>query len=437
MEPDNNKIKILFVDDEPYVLNALRRLFFEESYEIFTANSGKEGLEIVQTNDVAVIVSDQRMPEMSGAEFLERVKDISPDSIRIILTGYADVSAAIDAINRGGAFRYITKPWNDDELRIIVAQAADTHRLIRQNRYLTELTKRQNEELQKWNTELEMYVQQQTIELTKQNQELSRLNEKLKRNFRDFISVLSNLNELRDKSIANHSNNVARLSLEMAKKMGLTHKEVEDIAIAAQLHDIGKIGISDIILSKEIDALNSDEIDEYKKHPILGQTSVDCIEELRDIGIIIRHHHESFDGSGFPDGISGETIPLGSRIIAIADRFIRLLPQKISNESIDWVLKVIKESCRESFDPSLFSYLRMAVKENLDYLNPFGGRDEIELPLKALRPGMVISRDIKTGTGLLILRANTVMDEEKIATIKRILYLDPVKTGVFVRIEEP
>ncbi len=434
---ETNKIKILFVDDEPYVLNALRRLFFEEKYQVLTANSGKEGLDIINSQDVAVIVSDQRMPEMSGVEFLEKVKDISPESIRIILTGYADVNAAIDAINKGGAFRYVTKPWNDDELRTIVNQAIDTYRLIKENRYLTELTKKQNEELQKWNTELEMYVQQQTIELTKQNQELSRLNEKLKRNLKDFISVLSNLNELRDKSIANHSNNVARLSSDMAKNMGLTHKEIEDIAIAAQLHDIGKIGISDIILSKEIEALNSDEMDEYKKHPILGQTSVDYIEELRDIGIIIRHHHESFDGSGFPDGISGEHIPLGSRIIAMADRFIRLLTQKAGNDVIDWALKTIKEHYKNSFDPSLFPYLRLAIKESFDALTPYGARDEIELPLGALRPGMVISRDIKTGTGLLILRAGTSMDEEKISTIKRILYLDPVKTGVFVKIEKP
>jgi len=102
--------KILFVDDEENVLRALKRLFFDENFEIYTAPSGKAGLEILKGCEIAVIVSDQKMPEMSGAEFLEKATELSPDSIRIVLTGYADVNAAINAINKGGAYRYITKP---------------------------------------------------------------------------------------------------------------------------------------------------------------------------------------------------------------------------------------------------------------------------------------------------------------------------------------
>ncbi|MCX8023230.1 MAG: response regulator [Syntrophorhabdaceae bacterium] len=432
---DKGKINILFLDDEIYVLNALRRLFHDEHYNVFTATSGKEAIEILRKEEMAVIVSDQRMPEMSGSEFLEKAREISPDSIRIILTGYADVNVAIDAINRGGAYRYITKPWNDDELIMLINQGADTYRLIKENRYLTELTKKQNEELQKWNSELEIFVQQQTIELTRQNQELAKLNETLKKKFRDFISVLSNLNELRDKTIANHSNNVARLSVEIGRKMGLNPDDVKNIGIAAQLHDIGKIGISDIIISKEFEALSEDERYDYMKHPVLGQTAVSFMEELKDVGVLIRHHHESIDGSGFPDGIGGEAIPVGSRIIAIADRFVRIIGLKPGADAIEMALKKIRDSLNTHFDHKVFPHLVKVVKENIQGIISSESQSEVELPLKDLRPGMVISRDVKTGMGLLIMPSGMVIDEERLVMLKRTLHLDPMKTGVFVRVE--
>ncbi len=138
--------KILFVDDEENVIRSLQRLFIDEGYDIFAVTSAGKGLEILRDNEIAVIVSDQRMPQMSGAEFLEAARKIRPDSVRIILTGYADAQTAIDAINKGGAYRYIAKPWNDDDLILAVRGAVEQYRLIGENRRLVELTKKQNEE---------------------------------------------------------------------------------------------------------------------------------------------------------------------------------------------------------------------------------------------------------------------------------------------------
>src|SRR5271157_4062858 len=176
-------IRVLFVDDEENVLKSLRRLFLDEDIEILTASSGKEGLDLLKGKEVSVIVSDQRMPEMTGVEFLEKSNKISPNSVRILLTGYADITAVVSAINKGGVYRYITKPWNDTDLIISVLNAVERYRLVKENRRLTELTKKQNEELKKWGAELELYVQQQTIDLTNQNKELKKLTGKLKKNF--------------------------------------------------------------------------------------------------------------------------------------------------------------------------------------------------------------------------------------------------------------
>jgi len=140
---------VLFVDDEKSILSSLVRLFRNEEFEIFTATSGAEGIEIVEEKDVSLVISDHRMPEMTGVEFLSRVKDISPDSIRIMLTGYADLEASIAAINKGEVYRFITKPWNDEELLITVKQALEYRDLKLTNRHLNNTVQKQSRLLKK------------------------------------------------------------------------------------------------------------------------------------------------------------------------------------------------------------------------------------------------------------------------------------------------
>jgi response regulator RpfG family c-di-GMP phosphodiesterase len=421
-------VRILFVDDEEHILSALRRLFLEEDYEILTARSGKEALDLLQVNEVAVIVSDQSMPGMTGAEFLEQARRLSPDSGRLVLTGHADMMLAMEAINKGGAQRYILKPWNNDDLIAAVRWAVEANRLVRENRYLTELTRQQNERLKEWSAELEIHVQEQTVELTYKNRDLTELNQKLERNFREFIVTISNLMELRDNRMASHSNSVALVSAEMARKMGLEAKDVRNIAIAAQLHDIGKIGIPDAILLKEVDSLTSFETAEYRKHPVRGQASIDSCEILSEAALLVRHHHEEYGGKGFPDGLSGDDIPLGSRIIAVADTFVRLLPTHLPEKA----LAVIGLASGSRLDPHLFDALRTVAKERIERISSMTHTVEEELHPDDLYPGQVLSRDVHSGTGLLLVSRGVALDPRRIDSLKRYYRLDPPATGVFV-----
>ncbi len=421
--------RILFVDDEENVLRSLKRLFMAEGYDVYTASSGLNGLAVIKEIEVPVIVADQRMPGMTGAEFLEISRELSPDAVRIILTGYADVEAAIDAINRGGAYRYISKPWNDSDLLLVIKDAFDKYRLVKENRSLMELTRQQNDELKKWSTELEFYVQQHTIDLTKQNKELKQLNEKLKKNVSEILASLSSLIELRNHSMRNHSNNVAILSTAMARDMGLSGQEIEMISTASQLHDIGMIGAPDIVLIKNFGELSPDEMTEYVKHPVRGQAAIDCIDDFRGPGVLVRHHHEWYNGNGFPDGLTGENIPIGARIISIADRFDRILRGEM--RSIDSALVQIKSMLASQFDAALFAPLEKAARELFSSIF----RDdvvEIELTAKDLAAGMVLAMDLNTGTGLLLLRKGTVLNDQNIEVLKRAVYLDPSKGGIFV-----
>lgn len=431
-------VDILFVDDEKNVLQSLRRLCMDDNYSVILANSGEEALEIIKNNSgVGLIVSDQRMPGMKGSEFLEKAKELLPDAVRILLTGYADLNAVADAINKGGAYRYITKPWNDEELLQIIRDAVRRYALIKENKRLQEIIKKQNEELKNWNSQLEFFVQEQTIEIQNKNKELEKLNEDLKQNFKNSLFAFSNLIELRDKKTANHSRNVAELSVRIGRAMTLSDREIETITAAALLHDIGKIGIPDAILAREFDDMDKEAKQEYIQHPVRGQAAIDSIENLRPAGLLIRHHHEGFNGSGFPDKLSGEKIPLGSRIISVADFIDNTFRSLNAENAVETTVIKLKNLLGTRFDPKIYPVIEEQAKTVYEKLIPASKVHmvEFELNVNDVKEGMILSRDVKSGTGLILLSKGTVLNWRNIQAIRRYYQLDPSKTGIFVMVK--
>ncbi len=164
---------ILFVDDEANILKALQRLFIDDDYDVQTASSGKTALSMLESGlRPTVIVSDQRMPEMGGAEFLAKTIEIVPDTVRMVLTGYADINAAVNAINKGGIYRYILKPWSDDDLKLSIQGAIKHYNLIQENKQLAKELTEKNQELSQLNDELEKKVAERTLELSQKIKEL-------------------------------------------------------------------------------------------------------------------------------------------------------------------------------------------------------------------------------------------------------------------------
>ena len=170
------KHRVLLVDDEEKILHSLQRLLRKEGYQLLIASSGAEGLKVLEGNDVHLVISDQRMPQMSGTEFFATVKEQYPDAIRIILTGYTDVDSITESINKGHIYKFFLKPWNDQNLKLEIKSALEQYDLIQANRRLNERVLEQNEELKRINENLEMMVKKRTMELEIQNQalELSR-----------------------------------------------------------------------------------------------------------------------------------------------------------------------------------------------------------------------------------------------------------------------
>ncbi len=155
----NGEIKILCVDDEPNVLNALKRLFLDEPYTILTAASGQEGLEIIEKENVQIIISDYRMPGMNGVDFLKEARKKWPNTVRIVLSGYADTAAIVSAINEGQIYKFVPKPWNDEELKVTISNAIERYHLFKKNMELTEELQRKNDELTRLNKELKSHLE--------------------------------------------------------------------------------------------------------------------------------------------------------------------------------------------------------------------------------------------------------------------------------------
>src|SRR5450830_265110 len=200
---------LLCVDDEPNILSALKRLFRGKGWQVLSAEGGQTALALLETQNVDLVISDMRMPEMDGAQFLTQVRARWPDTVRLLLTGHSDINAIIEAINRGEIYRYITKPWDDNDIVLIVRQALERQVLELEKKRLEALTAHQNQELVTLNASLEAKVEARTTELRISNELLQVANERLKASFVTSI-------EMRGGNLAGHSRRVGDLSRKIA-----------------------------------------------------------------------------------------------------------------------------------------------------------------------------------------------------------------------------
>jgi len=401
---------ILCVDDEPNILSALKRLFRTTGHRVLTADGGTQALALLETQAVNLVISDMRMPMMDGAELLHQVYARWPDTARVLLTGYADMSSTIAAINEGRIHRYITKPWNEVELLAVVKDAHDLQTLRAERARLEALTLKQNDELKSLNATLEQKVEARTADL-------ARSNEQVKKNYFNSIKTFSNLIELRGGQLMGHARKVADLGRKTAKAMGLSDTQAHEIFIAALMHDIGHIGLSDQILACPVSKLTPEDAARYRLHPTLGEQSLMGLDDLQPVAALIRSHHERHDGCGFPDGLKGDGIPLGARILAVADTYEDLQSGHCISECLSpaEARTLISRGKGTQFDPEVVdAFLSLfAVPVAPPMVPPW------MLPSEELKPGMVLAQELRSGESVMLLAADHVLTATLIARIRQ------------------
>jgi putative nucleotidyltransferase with HDIG domain len=262
---------LLIVDDEPPIISAVRRLFLDEHINIQSASNAQEALKFLADHEVAVMLTDNCMPEMSGLELLNEAKKISPNTVRLMMTGNADLQVALSAINEGEVYRFIIKPWQNQELITMVMEALNRFQLMRAMKGADELT----------------------------------------------LRSLAQTIELKDVYTRGHCDRVAHYALLLADALDFSKNRLKLLRHGCWLHDCGKIGIPGTILNKE-GKLSDEEFDIIKKHPLWGMKVAEEAGLNQVVLDIIVGHHERFDGRGYPHGLAGEAIPLEARITASA-----------------------------------------------------------------------------------------------------------------------
>lgn len=413
---------ILCVDDDSTILLLLSIQLAPEGYQLLTASSAAEGLKLLEEHVVTLVVSDLRMPEMDGIEFLSQVRSRWPDTVRILLTGQSDIDATIAAINEGGVYRYIAKPFSRNDLLLSVRDAVNYQTLASEKARLTLLAQDQNQQLLAINAELEERVEARTAELRREHNRVLVANEKLKAGFAVSVKVFSQLIEFGEVHHAGHSRRVAQVARRIAVHMRIDRNQIQDIFISALLHDIGRFGLSPTIRSKAANELTPAEREQFKSHPARGAMVLMAVPELRLAGRVIRAHHERFDGMGYPDGLAGQDIPLGARILAVANDYDELQTGAMGEEYFEreQARDFIQEWSGRRYDPLVveaFSALLSSGGLSLAGTDSLAIR-ELVLQPEQIEAGMVLSRDLISRDGLLLLAEEYVLDDEWIGMIR-------------------
>jgi response regulator RpfG family c-di-GMP phosphodiesterase len=403
------KMTVICVDDEVNILKSMKRLLHRQDYQILLAESGEKALELMNQQEVHLIISDMKMPAMSGAELLANVASRFPETYRILLTGYSDMESTIDAVNKGKIHRYLQKPWDNQEIIEAIDVGLEQVKLKHDNVNLQKLIKKQNSVLKELNHNLEDKVQLRTKQIRVALSKIEKNNSATQKVLYNLISINPNLN-------GGFANSVSLLSKRIAQLLKLPKEEVADIEYAALLCEIGLLGLDSTLYTTPFNELNHNQQLEFFEQINIAQLVLGPAVHLQNVSDIITCQFEFFNGSG-PNKLVDSQIPIGAKILAVARDFWRYTLGRMTAESLDETSArtELKKFLGTRYDPKILAIL-------LD--NPDIVSDEfLDKPISvhALQPGMVLKYNIFTDAHILVLPEGHVFTE---ATIGKLLKFD-------------
>lgn len=425
------RFRILFVDDEVPILNALKRLMRRHEYLCWFASSAEEGLQVMEAHNIDLVISDMRMPVTDGAAFLQEVRRRWPFSVRFLMTGYSDMNAALDALNLGGINRYISKPWDDEGLVDAINEGLRIRRLEREKKRLLDQTRRQNQELETLNKDLEIRVAKRTRQVQATSNQLKKAFRQLEKSYDAFVRIFSSVIASRPHLIKGHSREVADLAGQLGRSLEAEAVQVQYLYYAALLHELGKLNLPDDVLARSEVHLTHRDLEEYQRYPLLGEMALMPIKALRTSARLIRHHNEHFDGSGYPEGLRGEHIPLGSRVVKVARDFIGyqtdLLREKPFTAREAYAHMLVHSGHR--YDPRVLDALEPMVA---DFSFTRLQLNEKQLSVSELMPDAVLTRDLVSARGILLMVKGTRLTSSNIHRLQQIEAVDKSRLKVYL-----
>ncbi|MDD2763112.1 MAG: response regulator [Opitutaceae bacterium] len=419
MSPPPSNLPLLIVDDEAIVLQTLKETLEREGFPVVTSQRARKAIEIMAGREFSVIISDQRMPEMSGLEFLVECKKLQPHASRILITAVLSLPTIIDSINKGEIFRFLTKPWLREELIATVKNAVNRYELIQHNAVLQRETQRLNTELTAANQALAVQVR----DLELQRQALDHANRELALRYDRSLDLCCRILTMFDPLLGGQTKAMVEIAGKMAQTEYFQEEERQVLRIAAWLCDLGLIGVPRDLLRTF--RTNPGGLGDYERtlirnHPVYSQTLASYVDARALVGETIRAHHERFDGSGYPDSLAGYAIPWTARCLAVAVVFVESgLPKEQAAEL------VLGESGRALDPEAVRLFLKVTQLVELP-------RQVREVMLEELQPGMVLAGGIYSPHGLLLISEGMMLTPGTIAKIRSHNLVAPINQRLLV-----
>ncbi len=311
--------RVLVVDDDPNILDAIKNLLANEGYEVNLAADPLEAIAVIRKGQVAVLLVDQAMPEMTGVELLTLVRQQSPTTACVMITGVTDMRLAEEVVNQRLVHFFVTKPWEAGKIQQVVRDAVEIHK-----RQMADPGRAYGDRI------------------------LSRVREHAHR----AAFSLARAVDARDRYTHSHSARVSTWARQVGEAMGLADESLEELRLGGLLHDVGKIGVPDEVLLKP-GRLTDEEYRQIKMHPIIGVTITEPIDFPWNIAAIVRQHHENFDGSGYPVGLAGDEISKPASIVHVVDAYEAMSADRVYRKAkdMDYILGEFNRCRGTQFDP--------------------------------------------------------------------------------------
>ncbi|MDX9670782.1 MULTISPECIES: HD domain-containing phosphohydrolase [unclassified Pseudomonas] len=428
---------VLLVDDEESILNSLRRLLRGQPYDVLLATSGAQALDMLAQQPVNLVMSDARMPNMDGASLLAHVRQLYPETARIMLTGYADPGAIIKAINDGQIHRYISKPWNDEEMLLILRQSLEHQHSEQERQRLERLTQVQNDQLKLLNSTLEKHVAARTAELQQTADMLDLAYEELKHSYVTGTEVFSLLANLRLPPAKQTNRQIIELVRSYCRQHGLDEATSRDLTMAAALYNVGKLSWTDGMMTTPSDLLRQNDRERYRSYPKQSESLLMTLDPMKDAARLILHHQERWDGSGFPDRLKGEGIPFGSRLLKLAVDFVELQRGLILERQMnsDEALLYLRQYAGRLYDPDLVEDFILVCAAFLNDITLADPSVKV-LTTRDLAAGMILARNLNADNGMLLLNAGKVLSALLVEKLIAFEAMEGGKYKIFVKVPE-